>query len=120
MPYHEPPKANTEFPDINAFLEECFSTMKSKGHDYRQGSPDALKNFKLDALAMEIPMEKVWYIFAAKHWKAIQTFCAKGGQLESEPIEGRIKDVIVYLLLFYKLVQEMKEKPVDSPQPAVL
>lgn len=104
------PRNFTGFPDIDAFLEECFQTMASKGHDYREGhDEDALRNFREDGKSLDVPMWKVWGIFAGKHWKAITTFIKEGGQHESEPIEGRIKDMIVYLLLFYKMVGEMKK-----------
>lgn len=96
--------------DIDAFLEECLSTMRAKGEDYRQGDPDLLAAFRKTGAEMDLPMEKVWGVFVGKHQKAIANFIRTGGQSESEPIEGRIKDVIVYHLLFYKMVQEMKAR----------
>ncbi len=99
----------TDYRDINDFLEECLETMRVKGHDYREGNDDdLLHNFRTVSRDLDVPMEKVWYIYASKHWKAIKTFIKEGGQSESEPIEGRIKDVIVYLLLFYRMVQDNK------------
>jgi hypothetical protein len=44
------------------------------------------------------------------------TFIKEGGQSESEPIEGRIKDQIVYLLLFYRMVQEKKAKSKEKAE----
>lgn len=106
-------KGLTGHEDIDTFLNECLETMRAKGHDYREGhDDDLLHNFRTVGEDMDIAPEKVWYIYASKHWKAIKTFIKEGGQSESEPIEGRIKDVIVYLLLLYRRVQEMKANTV--------
>jgi hypothetical protein len=98
----------TGYRDIDDFLRETLATMKSKGHDYRQGNDaDLLHNFRSVADAIDIPMRAVWATYFYKHYSAVMTYVKKG-QVESEPIEGRIKDLIVYLLLFYHLVQEEK------------
>jgi hypothetical protein len=103
----------TNYPDINAFLEDCLETMRVKGHDYREGNDDdLLHNFRTVGEDADLPMEKVWYIYASKHWKAIKTYIKSGGQSESEPIEGRIKDIIVYSLLLYRMVNKGK-----GPEP---
>ena len=107
----------TGYGDIDAFINDCLETMRVKGHDYRQGNDeDLLHNFRTVAETVDEPMMKVWYTYTFKHWAAITTFIKEGGQHESEPIEGRIKDMIVYLLLFYRMVQEGKtDKKLDQP-----
>ena len=100
----------TDYKDIDLFLDECLETMRTKGHDYREGSKDLTANFKKTGADADVDPMKVWYIFAQKHWSAIKTFIKEDGQSESEPIEGRIKDMIVYSLLLYRLVKEHKEK----------
>lgn len=95
--------------EIDLFLDECLETMRVKGHDYRQGNDsDLLHNFRTVAESVGTDMEKVWFTYFYKHYSAMVTFIKEGGQSESEPIEGRIKDQIVYLLLFYQMVQERK------------
>lgn len=104
----------TGYKDIDTFLDDCLDTMRKKGHDYRQGNDDdLLHNFRTVAEMVEIPMEKVWFVYFYKHFSAMTTFIKEGGQSESEPIEGRIKDQIVYLLLMYRLSQEMKTRNVE-------
>jgi hypothetical protein len=99
----------TGYEDIDAFLDDCLDTMRKKGHDYRQGNDDdVLHNFRTVAEAVDSDMMKVWFTYFYKHFSAMATFIKEGGQSESEPIEGRIKDQIVYLLLFYRMVQEKK------------
>lgn len=101
----------TPYADINEFLNECLETMRSKGHDYREGNDaDLLHNFRTVGEDAGLPMEKIWYVYTSKHWKAIKTYIKSGGQSESEPIESRIKDIIVYMLLFYRMTREIKDK----------
>ena len=100
---------NTGFRDIDRFLYDTFEVMRKKGHDYRQGNDaDLLHNFRTVANSVGTPMEKVWFTYFYKHYSALVTFIKEGGQQESEPIEARITDLIVYLVLFWKMVQEIR------------
>lgn len=115
-----PPKPpvlkNTGYADLDLFLDDCFKTMREKGHDYRQGNDaDLLHNFRTVADTVGVDMMKVWFTYFYKHYSAMATFIKEGGQSESEPIEGRIKDQIVYLLLFYRMVQEKKAPVMHHP-----
>jgi hypothetical protein len=97
----------TGYTDIDGFLNECLDTMRRKGHDYRQGNDDdLLHNFRSVGVAVDEDMMKVWFTYFYKHYSAVVTYIKEGGQSESEPIDGRIKDMIVYLLLFYRMTQE--------------
>jgi hypothetical protein len=101
----------TGYRDIDEFLTDVFDTMAKKGHDYRQGNDaDLLHNFRTVAETVGSTKEKIWFTYFYKHYAAMTTFIKEGGQQESEPIEGRIKDMIVYLVLFYRMVQENKRK----------
>lgn len=107
-------------------FEEILGINKVKGHDYTQGSEDALANFKVVAEPIGLTPEQVWAVYTGKHWQAVLTFC-KEGQVESEPIEGRIHDVILYCFLLLGLIEEKKTtlvqverepyKPRDSIEP---
>ena len=100
----------TGYPDLDTFLTSTLEVMRRKGHDYRQGhDDDLLHNFRTVADSVGIPMEKVWFTYFFKHYAALATYIREGGQSESEPIEGRIQDLIVYLVLFYRMVQEAKD-----------
>lgn len=102
----------TGYEDIDAFLEDCLDTMRKKGHDYRQGNDDdVLHNFRTVSEAVGMSMEKVWFTYFYKHYSALSTFIKEDGQSESEPIEGRVKDLIVYLLLFSRMLNERKKAP---------
>lgn len=95
--------------DVDVFLHDTLEIMRKKGHDYRQGNDaDLLHNFRTVAKTVDEPMMKVWFTYFYKHYAALATYIKNDGQSESEPIEGRISDLIVYLLLFHEMVQQNK------------
>ena len=89
-------------------VERSLTILKNKNVDYSVDS-DALAGFKFAARDAGITNYQAWLIFARKHWGAIATFCRNGGQLESEPIEERLKDMINYCTLLKCLIEEQKE-----------
>lgn len=76
----------------------------TKGHDYA-GQEDALANFKRHAETLGIPPEKVWGVYASKHWDAVLTYIREG-EVKSEPVNGRIMDLILYLFLLDALIED--------------
>lgn len=80
---------------------------ETKGHDYA-GDEDALSNFKDEAAEIGITPEQVWHVYAAKHWRSVATY-VREGEVQSEPIEGRLRDVILYCFLLMGLVEEKRE-----------
>jgi hypothetical protein len=86
-----------------------------KGGEYA-GDQDRLANFRRNALALGMPMESVWAVYAAKHWDAVMQYVMDlntGKTRERmEPIEGRVNDLIVYLILF-KAILEERNAPKD-------
>lgn len=84
-----------------------------KGAEY-SGDFDRLDNFRRNGRDVDQCMEVVWRIYAGKHWDAISTYIrdvASGkDRVRSEPIDGRIDDLIVYLLLFKAMVSEREQK----------
>lgn len=89
---------------LDPTFDEIIKLNNTKGHDYA-GNEDALANFKSASERLGITAEQVWAVYADKHWSAIMTYC-KEGDVKSEPIEGRINDAILYLLLLKGLHQE--------------
>lgn len=89
----------------------CLLT-STKGEEYAR-SDDQLANFKRSAEEAGITPEQVWLVFYNKHADAIKSFIAKpptkwGAVGPSEPIEGRIDDAILYLILLKGLIREDK------------
>ncbi len=106
--------------------EETFAQIralaKSKGGEY-SGDEDRLANFRKNGASLGLLMETVWGVYAGKHWDAIQTYIKDSQQgrarTRSEPIEGRVDDLLVYLLLFKAMLLEHNAfagwKIVESP-----
>lgn len=87
----------------------------AKGRDYA-GDDDALANFKSAAEQLGVEPEQVWAVYAHKHWSAVMAYC-KNGRVESEPIEGRIHDLILYGFLLLGLVEGREAASAVSPTP---
>jgi hypothetical protein len=93
-----------------AFMDAQYAAIteinRTKGHDYA-GDQDALANFKRNAEGLGLTAEQVWGVYAGKHWDAIQTF-VREGDVASEPIDGRLHDLILYSFLLLALVAEQR------------
>lgn len=94
-------------------LDEIESLMSTKGHDYTDGK-DRLSNFKDQADRLGLTPYQIWAVYANKHWDAINAFVRNNGQLESEPIESRIHDIILYSFLLLGLVADANAPTVTA------
>lgn len=93
-------RIGTEF----ELIKELFDT---KGREYIPGgTDDVLANFKKMADRLGMTPEQVWGIYAAKHWTSVESFIREGKVSSDEPIRGRARDLILYLLLFIGLTEE--------------
>ena len=98
--------------DFGNLIDDTWSAVhllnKTKGSDY-SGDEDALENFKRLATKLELTKEQVLGVYMTKHLDAIDTYIREGN-VKSEPIDGRIDDAIVYLILLKAMVQEGHDK----------
>ena len=85
---------------------DCMNIMRVKNVDYSQGEDkrDRVAAFRRIARDIDISMRQVWAVFAQKHWGAIMKF-VKDGSVESEPLDGRINDLINYCVLLGVIAQ---------------
>ncbi len=98
-------------------LEDAVSKIKQlatlKGGEYA-GDVDRLANFRRNGEALGLPMEVIWAVYASKHWDAVIQYIkdlnTRKTRERLEPIEGRVDDLLVYLLLFKAMVQERNER----------
>lgn len=99
--------------EFNVVVEETIESIRKllqvKGGEYA-GSDDRLANFKRGQLRTGAhPMQVLW-IYLSKHIDSVETFIkdtASGTTRErSEPIDGRLDDIINYCLLMKALVKE--------------
>jgi len=101
----------------DTFLADLRGIQKTKGAEYC-GSDDRFANFKRGAEAIGLAPETVLWIYLSKHIDSLATYVKQltdGSTLKdiesklSEPIEGRIKDAINYLLLLAGLTAERRK-----------
>jgi len=97
--------------DFDSMLLKCIEVMRVKSVDYTIGTGDKLHNFKTVAAFMNTTPEQVLGVYLYKHISALYAYIKNGGQSESEPIDGRIADIINYMLLFNKMVNEKRPLP---------
>jgi hypothetical protein len=88
---------------------KCWEIYDHKGADYTRGKGDLDRtdNFKMAAENNGVTPLQAWGVYFYKHVSAVWRFL-KDGKVESEPIEGRIHDVINYSILLLILVKEMR------------
>lgn len=96
---------------IDDTFAQVVTLCETKGHEY-SGDHDRLLNFKRNATALELLPSTIWAVYAAKHWDAIMQHLKdlQSGHYRklSEPIEGRIDDLILYALLLKGLLSEAR------------
>lgn len=101
---------NKEFMKI---VDDTFAEVKKlsklKGNEY-SSDVDRLANFRKNGETLGLPQEVIWAVYSNKHHDALMTYIRDvqtGTKRERlEGIEGRIDDLIVYLLLFKGMVKE--------------
>lgn len=94
-------------------IDDAFTEIRRlgelKGGEY-SGDVDRLLNFRRNGTNLGLPMETVWAVYAGKHWDAVMQFIRderEGKQrVRLEGIEGRVDDLLVYLLLFKAMLEE--------------
>lgn len=108
--------------EFDIVLEETIVSIKRlltvKGGEYA-GNEDRLANFKRGAERVGLHPLQVLWIYTSKHVDSVETYIkdvAQGKTRErSEPIEGRLDDIINYCILAKALVAETVAKPALVP-----
>jgi hypothetical protein len=100
---------------------DCWRIYDVKGNDYTRGLGDIDRsdNFKRAAEFNKVSAFQAWGVYFYKHVSAIFRFIGDG-KVESEPIEGRIHDVINYSILLLLLAKEQRHDEKQRVNPASL
>ena len=96
-------------------VRRLFQLSETKGKEY-SGPLDRLANFRRYAESLGLDYRMVLAVYAGKHWDAIVSYCKTGKVFSSESIDGRIDDLIVYLLLLKCMVIE--SEPLQALKPS--
>jgi hypothetical protein len=101
--------------DFNAFattfLADTVKVLEDKGADYARENGH-FHNFDTAADFAGVESDKVWAIYAYKHWSAIVRY-ARDGEVASENILGRLQDLINYCVLFAARIHERNNLAAD-------
>lgn len=91
-----------------SLLENTYKSLleltATKGEEYSR-DVDQLANFKRQSVELGISPEQVLQVYLNKHLDSIKSFI-KTQKVLSEPIEGRIDDAILYLILLKGLLED--------------
>lgn len=100
----------------DSFFKKCQEVLDNKGKDY-QREGEAFGDMKEISNEIGVEVEKVLWVFLRKHYTAIKNY-VRTGQLESEPIELRLVDLVNYCALMHCLLIE-KEIHANLPSDHV-
>lgn len=102
---------------IEQSMSEIVKLGSLKGGEYA-GDTDRLANFRRNGIQLALPMETVWAVYYNKHHDAVMQFIQdlnsgkKRDRLEG--IEGRVDDMLTYLILFKCMLVE-RNRPSATP-----
>lgn len=107
--------------DFDAVVHDTIASIKKllevKGGEYA-GSDDRLANFKRGQLRTGAHPYQVLWIYLSKHIDSVETFikdsAAGVNRQRSEPIDGRLDDIINYCLLMKALVKETQNEMMNA------
>lgn len=92
-------------------FEEVFDELrelrKAGQLEYAGGEATAFGNFERLAVELDMTREAVLWVYAKKHADGIASWI-RGHKSQREGVEGRINDLLVYLLLLRCMVEDRK------------
>lgn len=98
--------------DVGKLMEQifhdCQATREQGQAEYAHREENALENFNAEERNLGIPRMKVWAVLAGKHWRGVRAFI-NGRKSQREDVRGRIKDLIVYLVLLWAMIDDDDE-----------
>lgn len=106
----EPIYSHSRYAQLLSFVSARIQELSAlKGGEYA-GDEDRLANFRRNGKALGVPMELIWAVYCNKHLDAIMQYIkdlvAGTARSRAEPIQGRIDDAIVYLILLKAILDE--------------
>ena len=94
---------------IETTIDEIRKLGTLKGGEYA-GDVDRLANFRRNGKQLDLPMETIWAVYYNKHHDSVMQYIQdlKNGKTRErlEGIEGRVDDMLTYLMLFKCMLKE--------------
>ena len=103
---------------VDHIFGEISSTIETKGDEYANDKTDQLHNFKRNGKNQDLPPESILMVYASKHWDSINRTMTRLRKLDeegkdvmkeldklsAESTEGRLMDLILYVMLLWGLL----------------
>lgn len=94
---------------LNQTTDRLLQLTETKGHEYAHDA-DQLANFRRLGAILRLDPRVVLYVYLVKHLDAIAHYIGSVQNDQamacSEPIDGRIDDAILYLILLKALIMD--------------
>lgn len=90
--------------EMEAVVQEISFLREAGQKEYAHDESNAMRNFEASGEDVDVPREKVLWIFMKKHMDGILAHI-RGHRSQREPVYGRINDVIVYLILLRSMLK---------------
>jgi protoporphyrinogen oxidase len=95
--------------DIRVLMDSIFKqlqeTREAGQKEYAHSSENAFGNFERLSKQLDLSRERVLWVYVQKHIDGVVSYL-NGHQSQREDVRGRIKDIIVYLILLWGMVDD--------------
>lgn len=99
---------------MDATFADCLALYQAGQREYAHDEGNALANFDRTAELTGLTPHQVLLVFLQKHFDGVAAY-AKGHRSQREDVRGRIRDAIVYLVLFGAMVERDEgERPCSA------
>jgi hypothetical protein len=93
---------------MSKVFKECQDLRAAGQKEYAHNDANAIENFERGAQEVGIDRKQVLWIYMRKHYDGVVAYL-KGHKSQRESVHGRIKDMIVYLVLLDAMITEDEE-----------
>lgn len=90
---------------MNRIFKELQETREAGQKEYAHDSENAFRNFESLSTELKISREQVLWVYVKKHLDGIVSWI-NGHKSQREDVRGRIKDVMVYLVLLWGMADD--------------
>ena len=99
----------------DVLLTEVLPTLDAGQKEYAGGAGDAFGNFHRLVESLGISRKQVLWVYASKHIDGIESYL-RGHTSQREDVRGRIKDLTVYLMILWQMIEdELADDEDDTP-----